>query len=353
MNAKTKGFWQTLEKIPGLTAVEAEWKARFGPDYKYGMKFLRPNGKLALSYPCMIPDGCGCYHDVINHSADDIVAVCKCGRECETFPLQRQDIIVYELNHHVLESALVNVFGLFKETETRTEIRGTTCIGVYSPYAGFRFPVYLTIQIEPDDFTDIIESLIGRSEIAFILLAPTRELCTVKTEKRITDKKSIFVPLSESVTIDDKRELKFLRSIEEILTPFCTANLPLTKEDCSRVFFPTPSDATWGDVTIRFKDGYTVLIKAKSVSGVFNYTQMGMADNRNTNPTVQWELLHAFADGYGTLDWTSSQADRRNQKRREKLAADLRAFFRIEGDPFRLTEDGKGWQARLHISPDE
>jgi len=352
MNCKVKGFWQTLEKIPGLAAVEADWQIHFGSNYKSGMKFLRPNGKLALSHPCIIPGGCGCYHDVINHTSDDIVAVCRCERGCENFTLQRSDIVVYELNRPSLEVALDDVLGLLKEADTGTDIHGTTHIGVYSPYAGFRFPVYLTIQIEPEDFTNIVDSLLGRNETPFILLAPTRELCSVMTEKRITDSKSSFIPLSENVTINDKRELILLRPIDEILAPFCTANLPSPKEDGSTVFFPTPSHSTWGDVTIRFKDGYTVLIKVNATSGIFNYTQMGMADNRNTNPTVQWELLRAFSGGYGTLDWTSSQADRRNQKRREKLAADLRAFFRIEGDPFRLTDDRKGWQARFNISPD-
>ena len=119
------------------------------------------------------------------------------------------------------------------------------------------------------------------------------------------------------------------------------------------VFFPTPPDATWRDVSIRFKDGHTVSVKVKTAGSVFNYTQMGMANKKNGNPTVQWELLKVFADERGVLDWSSNKAHRRNQKRRELLAANLRDFFRIEGDPFRLTDDGKGWQALFLISPDE
>ena len=59
------------------------------------------------------------------------------------------------------------------------------------------------------------------------------------------------------------------------------------------------------------------------------------------------------------MDWDSRQAHRRNQKRREILARNLREFFHIEddplskGDPFRLTDDGKGWQARFRICPDD
>jgi hypothetical protein len=44
----------------------------------------------------------------------------------------------------------------------------------------------------------------------------------------------------------------------------------------------------------------------------------------------------------------SRQADRRNQKRRERLARSLRAFFRIEGDP--LAACGNGWRTRFMIA---
>lgn len=117
--------------------------------------------------------------------------------------------------------------------------------------------------------------------------------------------------------------------------------------------FPTPPDATWEDVSIQFRDGHTVSVKASDVTGVFTYAEMGMVDRRSGKPTVQWKLLRAFAAGHGLLDWASREADRKNQKRRELLARDLRAFFRIEGDPFSVMEDGRGWRTRFAICPEE
>lgn len=114
--------------------------------------------------------------------------------------------------------------------------------------------------------------------------------------------------------------------------------------------FPTPAGATWRDVEITFRDMHTAQIRVKGVAKVCNYTQMGMVDRRNGNPTKQWALLVAFAKEHGILDWNSSAAHRKNQKRREDLATDLGDFFRIEGDPFRLTEDRKGWRARFRVS---
>ena len=351
--SRQSGFWYALETIPGAAAVNAEWKARLGNDYELAKVFLRPSGKLASSHPCMVDHGCGCEHDVIIHDYEDIVAVCRCERGCETFRLCRSDIVVYELDRHTLETALVRAFGLFEKSEAETELVGTTHIGVYSPYAGYRFPVYLTIQIDDADFNDALDGLLARNSIPFILLAPTRDLCTPKAEKRLTGKRSALVPLSECVAFGGKRVLRLVRPFEEILAQFRAANLPSRKQDRVPVVFPTPPDATWGDVSIRFKDGHTVSIKVKSVRGVYNYTQMGMANKKNGEPTKQWELLRTLADEYGVLDWSSKRADRRNQKRREILAANLRDFFRIDGDPFCLTDDGKGWRARFHISPDD
>ena len=344
MKSRPTGIWHAFEAIPGTAAVNIEWKALLGSDYETAKVFLRPNGKMAASHPCMVQRGCGCEHEVVVHDSEDIVAVCRCERGCETFSLQRSDIVVYELDRRSLDAALAKVFGLFEETDSATDLPGTTRIGVYSPYAGYRFPVYLTIQIEPDDFNRILDGLLSRNDNPFILLAPTRNHCTSMAEKRLAAKGSIFIPLSENVS----RQFRLLRSMDDIF-----ANLPRPEENDVRLFFPTPPDAIWENVSIRFKDGHTVSIKVKSVGGVFNYTQMGMANKKNGDPTLQWKLLETFAEERGTLDWSSDKADRKNQKRRELLAANLREFFRIEGDPFKMTKDGKGWQARFLISPEE
>src|SRR5262249_58676059 len=91
------------------------------------------------------------------------------------------------------------------------------------------------------------------------------------------------------------------------------------------VFFRTPPQARWTDVKLRFLDGHTVSVEVLGERGVFHYAQMGMARASNAEPTVQWALLRILARGRGALTWASPHADRRNQKRRERLARDLKA----------------------------
>ena len=228
MKYKTFGFWRTLEFIPGLSAVEAYWKFRFGTDYKFGKRFLRPNGKTAVSHPCMFPNVCGCDHDVVVHGLDDIVAVCNCGRECNTFTLQQPDIVIYELNRPLLDSALASTLMLSKESDSETDIHRTTRIGNISQNSGLRFPVYLTTQLEKQDFANVVDGLLSRNDTPFILVAPNRELCTSKTEKRLTDRKSSFIPLSENVVIADNQLFKLLRPLKDILLQFVKLNFQST-----------------------------------------------------------------------------------------------------------------------------
>ena len=353
MGNRPRHFWRALETVPGLSAVDAEWRTRLGDEYESVKSFLRPNGKRASSHPCTARPGCGCAHEVVEHGPNDLVAVCRCGRACATFPLQRSDVALYELDRAAFDQAVSGALNLLGEPDSETGLHQTTRIGVYSPTAGFRFPVYLTIQIEPDDFEHVVNGLASRTDDPFVLLAPTREHCAAETERLLTNRKSAFVPLEENFKLVGHKKLRLQRSLDDILSAFRAANLPAPEVDGSMTFFPTPPDAAWEDVTIRFVDGHTVSIQVKSERSVCNYTQMGMANRKNGEPTVQWKLLGNFAEERGVLDWDSRHAQRRNQKRREILARNLCNFFRVEGDPFRLTDDGKGWQARFHISPDD
>jgi len=117
---------------------------------------------------------------------------------------------------------------------------------------------------------------------------------------------------------------------------------------CEATLSPTPSGARWEDVSIRFTDRHSVYVTVKGASGTYHFAQMGMANKKNAKPTVQWLLLGAFAEGHGLLDWRNRKADRKNQKRKENLPADLQRFFRIDGDPFAIESDG--WRVRFSVS---
>ena len=340
MRSSPKGFWSALETVPGLSAVDAEWRSRFGDEYKSAKSFLRPSGKLASSHPCTERRPCECAHAVVEHGSGDIVAVCRCGRGCTTFPLNRSEIAVYELDRTAFDQALASAFNLMEEPDSTPGLHQTTRLGAYSPYAGFRFPVYLTIQLEPDNFDSIATSLVSRTNQPFVLLAPTRDHCMSRTEQVLANRKSAFVPMAEDIALVGRRELRLCRPLDDILASFRTDHLPAPEDDGSMIFFPTPPDATWSDVSIRFVDNHTVSIKVKSETRKLHYAQMGMANKRSSNPTNPWKLLEGFADPpCGEIDWHSRHAALNVKKQKQELSKRLREFFRIEDDPIEWVKD--------------
>jgi hypothetical protein len=161
---------------------------------------------------------------------------------------------------------------------------------------------------------------VATTDGAFILLAPSTQLIPAAAEDLLKRKNAMFLPLADVIDVVDGGSFKAVPRCEDLFAEFRSRSVPQADAAPSMVFFPTLADAEWKNVTIRFVDGHTVSVKVK--------------------------------DQTGTLTWGSSGADRRNQKRRENLADDLRAFFRLDGDPFEYVEDVKGWRARFTVMPE-
>lgn len=139
---------------------------------------------------------------------------------------------------------------------------------------------------------------------------------------------------------------------EPIATKAAQPNGSPASEVTTKTAFPTPNGAKWTDLSIKSIDGETVAIKLGDQARRYVYSEMGMIDGRTKKPTKQWELLQLFARHHGILTWQSSGADRKNQKRREILSENLKAFFGIEGEPIVLTDDKKGWRTTFSIDTD-
>lgn len=118
--------------------------------------------------------------------------------------------------------------------------------------------------------------------------------------------------------------------------------------------FPTPAGASWGEVSIHFRDGdsFAVSIKAGSARGVYNYTQMGMANSKNTAPTKQWGLLQAFAESKGVIDWKNQHSHTNLKKQKQELSKCLREFFLLQDDPIEWDKKSKSYRCRFHIFPE-
>jgi hypothetical protein len=97
------------------------------------------------------------------------------------------------------------------------------------------------------------------------------------------------------------------------------------------IHFDTPAGISWSGITIKFIDRYTVFIRTTKSHGRYNYTQSGVVNTRNGNPTIHWTLLKVFAENQGTIDSTNPKDTpfHHMPKRKQDLSKKLREFFRL------------------------
>lgn len=349
MTRKVERFWQAFERVPDLAAVPAEWRALLGDDLTAAERFLLPTPRLAGSVRCTA-SGRTCVHEVRRWNGR-FLSVCPDG--CESAEFTRDEVTVHRLDVAALAREVAESLGL--EAARAGLVPGMADVrhvGDYVPYSGFRFPAYLTLAGEPEALSAVADGLAARGR-PFILLAPTPSALTPAAADVIRQRGATFLSLTELVGCNGDGRLALLDGLdaEGVLAEFRAAHVPQPKADDGMVFFPTPAGARWDEVSIRFIDRHSVYVTVGSASGTYHFAQMGMARKNNAKPTVQWELLEIFAEGHGVLDWRNRKAGRKNQKRKENLAADLQRFFRIHGDPFAL--EGDGWRARFAVSVHE
>lgn len=344
MSKPLSRFWSSLERVPDLAQVAGGWQMLLGDQCAAG-RFLLPTKGIAKSIQCSVP-GRNCVHEVRLWKRQ-YLAVCPYG--CDTTTLTRDQIIIHRLDVARLAKELAGALGLEAiAAEELAHPAGVWRIGDYVPLAGYRFRVYLTFTGEPDMLRSAAEGLATRG-VAFVLTASTRSALTQPTLDVIQCARSVFLSLQELVG-DSASGLCLLEghTPQTIFADLSAMHLPQPAADEGRAVFPTPAGASWADVAIRFIDRHSVYVTVQSASGKYHCAQMGMASKKNAMPTKQWLLLEFFAEGAGLLDWSNRKADRKNQKRKELLAADLRRFFRIDSDPFVI--DGNGWRARFSVS---
>lgn len=341
-------LWPALEEIPGQQAVLAEWRIHLGEGLDSLQSLLIPTDRFAELIP--VAGDPYSFYRVIRHAPDDILGVHDGGRP--PIKLSKRDVLIFRLDHQRVIREVAAALGIELAVSDVNGVPHTYRVGSSRPFAGFSFPAFLTIPVESHDLQRAAEAIVARHAEPFILAAPTGRCLRPPCEQLLRARGVCFFALSESIAADGGGRFVATETALRRLAEFHQAVVPQTKDAGGMAFFPTPPNATWNDVRIKSIDGETVSIKVGSATGTFVYAQLGMADKRNGKPTVQWELLRAFARGYGALTWSSGEASRRNQKRREMLAANLKQFFRIDGDPIEYLGETKGWRTLFTIEPD-
>jgi len=214
-----KTFFQSLETAPGLTRSAADWKRLLGSDFEHARKFLRLKSGLSGAVPCPVVPPCGCDHVVVEHSRDDITAVCCCEpQRCRTVPIKREEALIYELNFPTFDGTIARALSLTAEDKTIPGVGATLLIGIYTPRANVKIPVYLTVQCDSANFQRVVEKLAIINHAPFILLAPTENFLKDATNKLLREHNARLLALERILIWNGAFAAK--TPLEELLADF-------------------------------------------------------------------------------------------------------------------------------------
>ncbi len=345
-------LWQFLEEHPKQNAPWCEWQDAFGGwDSFTGFerKFLQLTNQRAFAVNCRADCVLSCPRKVVEHSADDIVAVCP-EQEEKPYSLNKRDVLVYTLNRSAFHKSICSGLGITLNENALDGIPGVFRLGDYTPTAGYSFPVYLTFKSDPDALLESVRNISLLGQDPYALIIPTRKQLTPRTEDLLNRSGSICIVLSEEFSIQANGSLKALRPATDVFTTF-QADVP-EPDSGGMVHFDTPAGISWNGITIKFVDGHRVSIKAGDSRGTFDFSKMGMASTKNSEPTKQWELLRAFAESYGQIDWQNRFASDKLKKQKQELSKRLREFFRLKDDPIEWIKGEKTYRCRFKVLPD-
>ena len=225
--------WSALEAIPGQTAVGALWQARLGEQYEeFKDVFLQPASEFARSYPC--PADCGCWHEVVEHGADDFVAVCRCNPcRCDPLPLTANEVRLWELKWGRLAHELCGALGL-EPKRVELDLYNTRQIGSWSAAA---VPAVLTIQHATARFQHAVQGLVARLRQPFILLAPTSQHLEAVSQELLAGVKADFFGLDAHVRLGVGGRLQAVRTPGELFAQFTPEPREPLEEQSARQAF--------------------------------------------------------------------------------------------------------------------
>jgi hypothetical protein len=344
---KLPRLWRALEALPGLAAERLEWRRLVGDEWPIVEPLFRQTGALVDRVWCPSPGGPDCPRRVIQHDDDRIVAVCgDQPRNCDTLSLSMDDIAVLELDVRRLAAALAQPLGL-SGAPRWVEEPDVLHLGTHEFAAGLGVPILLLWARTPYQADRAIAGLVHSVVGPFALTTPTDRFVGAQAREKITLAGGIQVPLDDVVGVDDHNRLVGQRPPEAVFARVREAVArPAAGSRPARAWV-LPADARWEELTFDFVADEVINVRFRGETRRFEPEHLGMKNQKNGRPTLQWTLLQQMAVGGGQVAWTDRAATDRIKKQKQALSDRLTAAFGIEKDPIDWNDEAGAYVARF------
>lgn len=297
----------------------------------------------AESYPCP-GSGRRCPRVIVpvpRNKTKPFLAVCGDRRGCISLPLTDEQTQLHSLNRRAWVALLRSAYAL----EGPIAYDVPSAFGLWSIGHTRAHDVFLA---EKPDGHDLLQFVLTRETM------PRRTRVLVPTATRVDPfliqrcRRGRHV---EIAILEDDLEIEH----GELVVRSHIANVEPESEPTRVVrprAFTLPPGTTWRDLRVYRVDGHTVSVRGGGMHKRFTYVDLGMASEKNREPTKAWELLMALCEGGGTLRWRGDAVAVKRQV--STLRSQLREAFGLEDDPFAPYAKG-GWRSQFaaYPSPDE
>jgi len=197
MRKNQKGFWRALERLAG-GAVRVEWESELGHEAKAAWPLLRPAKGLAATYPCTNPVGCECPHRVEELAPGRWLAVSGPDDGCPAIPLEREDLILRDVDAEVLCGGIERCFGLGACASRSVPGARVQRLGAYAPAAA---GVFMMLPGDSARMMREVDRLFNAQPDPFILLTPTGAHCSPDVESALRRQLCMHIALSATVAL--------------------------------------------------------------------------------------------------------------------------------------------------------
>lgn len=204
-------LWRTLESVPGLKAVKAEWSARLSTEFDSLQTFLLPTNELATCYPD--PD-IATPLPIVRHAFDDFVAIRPGGGE--PLVLKRTDVLVHRFDVGRLAREISVALGLSNSINEVSSAQFAMQLGTLPLSLGAK-PAFLTIVQDSQELPATIETIASRAGQPYLLVTPTRRWIAPRIESLLRNTSGHLLPAAELVRVATSGEWRTACSVAQLV----------------------------------------------------------------------------------------------------------------------------------------
>jgi hypothetical protein len=197
-----------------------EWERRLGAAVDQVKPFLKLTGEAVEDIACPGSSDCGCRHHVSETRKGKLLAFCQCrgeeeGAYCETFQVEREDLLVHSIDWHLFADEIRKALGFAEPTGAAYVGRELREIGTYAAVAA---PVYLCLAGEDVLLRELVK-LQGLREGPFLVVTATGSTWSPEVEALARPHGGGHISLS-SVLIPEGRQFKEAGELQPMLEEF-------------------------------------------------------------------------------------------------------------------------------------